>query len=97
MCLNLRKHEVRGSFVFAQVVCRTSFLPASDSSRRARRLQSEAGGNEVRQVMHGRTWGFLVRVYGNSESGVPGSDACTCLCLRLEGTCGVSQGLSSEV
>jgi hypothetical protein len=79
--LNLRKYEVRGrslSFVFAQVVCRMPFLRPCQCSRRARRLLSEAGGNEVRQVKHGRTWGFAVRVYGNSESVVPWSDACAC-------------------
>jgi hypothetical protein len=79
--LNLRKYEVRDrglSFRFAQVVCRMPFLRPGQCSRCARRLLSEAGGNEVRQVMHGRTWGFAARVYRNSESVVPGSDACAC-------------------
>jgi hypothetical protein len=80
--LNLRKYEVRGrslSFVFAQIFCRMPFLRPCQCSRRARRLLSEAGGNEVRQVKHGRTWSFAIRVYGNSESAVPGSDACACV------------------
>jgi hypothetical protein len=80
--LNLCKYEVRGrslSFVFAQIFCRMPFLRPCQCSHRAQRLLFEAGGNEVRQVKHGRTWGFVIRVYWNSKSAIPGSDACACV------------------